>query len=137
MSDRGTPGKPSNTEDEYFVREDAEKKRRLAQQAANIPCYICNEGNTFDVEFCHSCGAPMALAHQANTEKVCPRMIAVLGASAAGKTVYLGMLMDMLSRREDRFKFYARGAFSITLQQLTTTALARCEFPPNWDSAHR
>ena len=33
MSDRGTPGKPSNSEDEYFVREDAEKKRRLAQQA--------------------------------------------------------------------------------------------------------
>jgi Zn-finger nucleic acid-binding protein len=33
MSDRGTPGKPSSTEDEYFVREDAEKKRRLALQA--------------------------------------------------------------------------------------------------------
>ncbi len=26
----GTPGKPSTTEDEYFVREDAEKKRKLA-----------------------------------------------------------------------------------------------------------
>jgi uncharacterized protein len=33
MSDRGTPGKPSNTEEEYFVREDAEKKRKLALQA--------------------------------------------------------------------------------------------------------
>ena len=33
MSDRGTPGKPSSTEDEYFVREDAEKKRRMALQA--------------------------------------------------------------------------------------------------------
>ncbi len=32
MPDRGTPGKPSTTEDEYFVREDAEKKRRLALQ---------------------------------------------------------------------------------------------------------
>jgi len=32
MSDRGTTGKASNTEDEYFVREDAEKKRRLALQ---------------------------------------------------------------------------------------------------------
>jgi acetyl-CoA carboxylase beta subunit len=30
MSDRGTPGKPSTTEDEYFVREDAEKKRKIA-----------------------------------------------------------------------------------------------------------
>jgi hypothetical protein len=33
MSDRGTPGKPSTSEDEYFVREDAEKKRKLALQA--------------------------------------------------------------------------------------------------------
>jgi hypothetical protein len=31
MPDRG-PGKPSATEDEYFVREDAEKKRKLALQ---------------------------------------------------------------------------------------------------------
>jgi Zn-finger nucleic acid-binding protein len=33
MSDRGTPGKPSHHEDEYFVREDAEKKRKLALHA--------------------------------------------------------------------------------------------------------
>ena len=33
MSDRGTPGKASQSEDEYFVREDAEKKRKLALQA--------------------------------------------------------------------------------------------------------
>ena len=33
MSDRGTPGKPSTTEEEYFVREDAEKKRKIALQA--------------------------------------------------------------------------------------------------------
>ena len=33
MSDRGTPGKPSTSEDEYFVREDAEKKRRIALEA--------------------------------------------------------------------------------------------------------
>ncbi len=32
MSDRGSPSKPSTTEDEYFVREDAEKKRKLALQ---------------------------------------------------------------------------------------------------------
>jgi hypothetical protein len=30
MTDRGTTGKPSTTEDEYFVREDAEKKRKIA-----------------------------------------------------------------------------------------------------------
>jgi hypothetical protein len=34
MADKGTPGKASQSEDEYFVREDAEKKRKLALQAA-------------------------------------------------------------------------------------------------------
>jgi hypothetical protein len=33
MSTNGSPGKPSQTEDEYFVREDAEKKRRIALDA--------------------------------------------------------------------------------------------------------
>ncbi|HEX9401706.1 MAG TPA: zf-TFIIB domain-containing protein [Anaeromyxobacter sp.] len=33
MSDRGTPGKGSSSEEEYFVREDAEKKRKLALDA--------------------------------------------------------------------------------------------------------
>jgi uncharacterized protein len=33
MTDRGSPGKPSASEEEYFVREDAEKKRKLALQA--------------------------------------------------------------------------------------------------------
>jgi hypothetical protein len=34
MSDKGTPGKGSRSEEEYFVREDAEKKRKLSKQAA-------------------------------------------------------------------------------------------------------
>ncbi len=116
---------------------------RLARYAVPISCYICETDNTFDSEFCSHCSAPMALAHQANSQKICPRMLAVVGASAVGKTVYLGMLMDMLSRRPERMKLFARGAFSITLQQTTLSALARCEFPrktPNepdrWNWVH-
>ena len=63
---------------------------RFTLQAGAIPCFICEAGNTCDVEFCHHCGAPMALAHQANSQKICPRMLAVVGASGAGKTVYSG-----------------------------------------------
>jgi hypothetical protein len=39
------------------------------------------------------------------------------------------MLMDMLSRQNERLQMLARGAFSITLQQATVSALSRCEFP--------
>jgi len=102
---------------------------RLVEYAVPVPCYICQSENTYDSEFCRNCSAPMALAHQANSEKIHPRMVAALGASGAGKTVYLGMLMDMLSRQTSRLQLLARGAFSINLQQMTVAALARNQFP--------
>jgi len=102
---------------------------RLIEYALPVNCFICEGENTRDAEFCRYCSAPMALAHQAAEQKVAPQLIAVLGASAVGKTVYLGMLMDMLSRQSDQLQILVRGAFSITLQQTTVAALSRCEFP--------
>jgi len=102
---------------------------RLAQYAVPVQCYLCEAENTFDAELCTHCQAPMALAHQAKSQKVLPQLIGTLGASGAGKTVYLGMLMDMLSRLPSRLRVMARGAFSITLQQTTTAYLSRCRFP--------
>ncbi|MEX0713802.1 MAG: hypothetical protein WD278_15795 [Pirellulales bacterium] len=102
---------------------------RMAEQAVQMPCYICGTDNTYDAELCRQCFAPMALAHQANAQKVCPKMLAAIGPSGVGKTVYLGMLMDMLARQPDRLQMTARGAFSINLQQAAASALARGEFP--------
>lgn len=102
---------------------------RLAEYAVPIPCYICQEGNAFDSERCRHCAAPMALAHQARAQKFQPRMLAVLGTSGVGKTVYLGILLDMLSRRPERMQVLARGAFSVTLQQAVVGSLARGQFP--------
>lgn len=102
---------------------------RLIQQAHQLACYICGAGNTYDMELCRDCFAPMALAHQAASQKIMPKMIAAVGGGAAGKTVYLGMLMDMLSRQPDRLQLLARGAFSVNLQQTAAGALARGEFP--------
>ena len=116
---------------------------RLVEYALPIHCYICDGQNNFDAEYCRYCAAPMALAHQACSQKLVPSMVACMGTSGAGKTVYLGMLIDMLSRRTDHLHLLARGAFSITLQQTTMAALARCEFPsktPNepdrWNWVH-
>jgi hypothetical protein len=116
---------------------------RLAKYAVSVPCYICEHPNTFDAELCRSCFAPMALAHQARCPKVKPRMVATIGSSGVGKTVYLGMLMDMISRHSDDLQVLARGAFSIDLQQKTMAALSQGEFPektPNepdrWNWVH-
>lgn len=102
---------------------------RLSQYVAQAPCYICAGGNNFDADLCRHCFAPMALAHQANTQKVHPRMLGVIGSAGAGKTVFLGMLTDLLSRGGGRMQMLARGAFSINLQQAAISALSRCRFP--------
>lgn len=102
---------------------------RLAQYATQTPCFICGEGNNQETELCRHCQAPMALAHQSSDAKDPPRMVAVIGSAGAGKTVYLGMLSDMLSRENDRLQILARGAFSISLQQNVMAALSRCQFP--------
>lgn len=101
----------------------------MAEPALPVLCYVCEAANTCDAEYCCRCSAPMALAHQALSQTLRPKMVAVLGPSGAGKTVYLGMLLDMLSRQPQRLQIIARGAFSIGLQQATVSALSRCEFP--------
>ena len=116
---------------------------RLAECAIPLACYICGTDNNYNTELCHHCAAPLALSHQARTQGVRPQMVAVLGTAAAGKTVYLGMLLDMLTRQNSRVQVLARGAFSITLQQRTMMALSNCRFPektPNepdrWNWVH-
>jgi hypothetical protein len=71
----------------------------------------------------------MALAHQAAAVKKKPQLVAVIGAAGSGKTVYLGLLMDMLTRQTDMMRTVARGPLSISLQQTTTTALSTGWFP--------
>lgn len=102
---------------------------RLAQFASNLPCYICGQGNAHDAELCRHCFAPMALAHQCEGKKVAPWMVGALGATGSGKTVYLGMLLDMLSRRPKALQLLTRGSLSINMQQNTVHALANGAFP--------
>jgi hypothetical protein len=101
----------------------------LAQQAAPIACLVCDHENCCSAARCRNCSAPMALAHQTQSIKKRPHMIAVIGAGGSGKTVYLGLLMDMLTRHVGLLRSTARGPMSISLQQTTTTALATGWFP--------
>jgi len=116
---------------------------RLANYMTQVPCLICETGNSLESENCKHCFAPMVLAHQAKSQAGKPAMFAALGPSGVGKTVYLGMLLDMLSRQPKNLQLTARGGFSVTLQQTTLAALSRCEFPnktPNepdrWNWVH-
>src|SRR5438876_11207801 len=85
----------------------------LAEQAAPIACLVCDHENCFSAARCRNCSAPMSLAHNSRSVKTRPHLIAVIGASGAGKTTYLGLLMDMLTRHVGLLRSTARGPMSI------------------------
>ncbi len=72
----------------------------------------------------------MALVHEALAQKRDPRIISILGDSNAGKTVYLGFLLDMLTQRARDFEAVPKGAYSVELQQRVISHMAQRLFPP-------
>lgn len=72
----------------------------------------------------------MALIHEAVAQDRDPCIITVIGDSNVGKTVYLGMLLDMLSKRADGFDAIPKGAYSVNLQHNVITYMSARRFPP-------
>lgn len=103
---------------------------RLARYAVPLSCCLCTEQNAYDAERCRFCGAPLALTYQIQGQKRPPRMLAVLSPPQAGKTCYLGLLTDILARRDGQLELSTRGAFSVALQQQVISSLAEGWFPP-------
>ena len=97
---------------------------------ATIPCLICETQNPLEGIVCTNCGAPMALIQEAVTQNRDPCIVTVLGDSNVGKTVYLGMLLDMLSKRAEDFEAVPKGAYSVNLQHSVITYLSARLFPP-------
>jgi hypothetical protein len=64
MADSNTPGKGSSTEEEYFAREDAEKKRRIALQVKK-ETEEAEKKRLRDLHFmrCPKCGMQMQEVH--------------------------------------------------------------------------
>lgn len=99
-------------------------------EPTTIPCLICEKKNQLDAMLCANCFAPMALIHEAVTHKRDPCIVTVIGDSNVGKTVYLGMLLDMLSKRADDFNAIPKGAYSVNLQHTVISYLSGRHFPP-------
>ncbi|MCA9188491.1 MAG: hypothetical protein R3E01_16615 [Pirellulaceae bacterium] len=116
---------------------------KLAQYSVPVHCPLCDEPNLHDAGRCRRCSAPMAIATAATSRSQRPQLVVALGSPNCGKSVYLGAAIEMFTRGREELKFTAREANSITLQQRTMSALARCEFPERtcedpseWDWAH-
>ncbi|MCK4658444.1 MAG: hypothetical protein KAV82_02890 [Phycisphaerae bacterium] len=97
-------------------------------------CLICEHENPGDAVLCSHCYAPMTLIHDAISQNREPCIISVIGESNVGKTVYLGLLLDMLSKRAGDFEAVPKGAYSVNLQQTVISHLQNRKFPPKTPS---
>lgn len=108
----------------------------------NVNCPLC-DGHLFEGDPCGSCHAPAMVIESILYNDREPKFVGVLGPSGVGKTVYLGMLLDMLSRGAGGLHGTAKGPFSLALHRNLILALERQRFPektPNeadrWEWVH-
>ncbi len=93
-------------------------------------CLICKTPNSENAVLCGTCSAPMAIVRDSIAQERTPQIVSVIGDSNAGKTVYLGFLLDMLAQRAGEFEAVPKGAYSIDLQQNVIAHMAHRTFPP-------
>ncbi len=101
-----------------------------AVEGAIVRCLICESENPWEAILCRACSAPTALIHESVAQQRRPRIVSVVGESNVGKTVYLGLLLDMLARRAGDFDAVPKGAYSVNLQQNVVAHLTQRCFPP-------
>ncbi len=98
-------------------------------QQLDFSCVCCTSELVEMDPHCQQCYAPIEVSRSVAAREVQPEFISVLGASNAGKTVYLGLLLDMLGSRCSPIRATAQGTFSISLQEQVVNALQECRFP--------
>lgn len=101
---------------------------RAGTRDSSVACPVCGHPCTLG----HSCGrclAPDAIIRALLERRGRPRFVAILGPSGVGKTVYQGMLLDLLSRGYGGLSGVARGPFSLALQRNLMLALEHQRFP--------
>ena len=99
-------------------------------EVVNLRCLVCESTNQSDALVCSNCFAPMALTVEALAQNRDPCIVSVIGESNTGKTVYLGMLLDMLSKRAGDYQSVPKGAYSVNLQHTVISYLQTRQFPP-------
>ncbi len=92
-------------------------------------CVCCGGQLSLKDVICRQCSAPGSLSRSASSNTEATSFISVLGASNAGKTVFLGTLLDILSKESGRISGAPASTFSVNLQEHVISALERREFP--------
>jgi hypothetical protein len=93
-----------------------------------LPCPLC-EAQAYVGQSCTSCFLPAKVIESIRARPDPPQFVGVLGPSAVGKTVYLGMLLDLLARGAGGLRGVAQSPFTLTLHRKLILALERQRFP--------
>lgn len=114
----------------------------IGQSADDLSCPLCG-GSSRGGEPCMTCGLPFKVIESILNRQSPPRFLGVLGPSGVGKTVYLGMLLDLLARETCGLRGLSRSSFTMNLHRNLILALERQRFPgktpvesDRWDWAH-
>jgi hypothetical protein len=94
-----------------------------------VSCVVCSVRTPANGAFCQWCHAPIEISQAVTRRGTPPRFLPILGPSAAGKTVYLGLLLDMLSKGSGSLRGVPNGPFSLAVQQETIRSLQKRRFP--------
>src|SRR3954452_14211455 len=95
---------------------------------SSATCPLC-DGHVYQGDPCGNCYAPASVIESIVTSERVPRFIGVLGPTGVGKTVYLGMLLDMLARGVGGLNGMARSPFSLALHRSLILSLEKQRFP--------
>lgn len=115
-----------------------EHNMTTATASRGAVCMICGEENAAGAPACDACGVPASISMEyspaapgrtesGTTQR--PRLITLIGDAQVGKTVYLGLLLDMLSRRGGELNAVPIGPYSVQLQRRVMEALSNRGFP--------
>jgi hypothetical protein len=98
------------------------------RQESGYACPLCG-GHIYAGEPCGSCFLPSKVIESIRARREPSRFVIVMGPSGVGKTVYLGMLLDLLARGAGGLRGLSRSPFSLTLHRNLILALERQRFP--------
>lgn len=104
-------------------------KRKQLKHNGDLSCACCQMEIPDHGSLCSYCGTPLEVSRGVRDRGTEARFVSVVGASGAGKTVYLGMLLDMLSKGIGSMRGLPNGPFSLGLQQQAISALVSRRFP--------
>jgi len=96
--------------------------------AGYLPCPLCGE-QAYEGQACNSCFLPAKVIESIRARLQPPRFVGVLGPSGVGKTVYIGMLLDLLARGVGGMRGVAQSPFTLALHRNLILALERQRFP--------